>query len=134
MLLQLSALTHRNKREFKLPFPSRLPSVPAISPIPPTLSRTDKPSYTQSLQHPSSPGRSPGNGNSMLLRNVETKHTRCCKNPKYDHPSNCHVHLTSLRWKLFQFTTNPLKHACKMVAISSGMALPWLRQLVVGPS
>lgn len=44
------------------------------------------------------------------------KHTRCCKNPQYYHPSNYYTSL-SLRWKLFQFITNPLKHACKMVAI-----------------
>jgi hypothetical protein len=38
VLLQLSALTHRNKREFKLPFPPRLHSSgSAFGPVPPTL-------------------------------------------------------------------------------------------------
>jgi hypothetical protein len=38
--------------------------------------------------------RSPGNGNSMFLWNIGTKHARCCKNPQYNHPLNYYVHLT----------------------------------------
>ena len=119
MLLQLSALNHRNKREFKLPFPSRLhSSVAAIGPVPPTLLYNRHIFFTPSLF-------------SILLHQCGHLATQTiCSSETSEQSTLCIVktHNTtilriimytwlSLRWKLFQFTTNPLKHASKIVAI-----------------